>query len=631
MYRISVPISMETVNEESLPRFGELLQAMGAKRVFLCCVGEVYLPDSMLNTDPAPIARAMEYFRSLGMEVGIWVNAFGHGELLAHQTEKDIGHFTPIEDAFGRSAPVAFCPLDESFSRLYAEGIRTLAKLKPDLIMLDDDLRFNFRRKYFSIGCFCPKHLKQYYALLGEELPREQIEAKIFTGAPGKYRDAYMTMMHRTYLDFAHMLRKTVDEVDPTIRLGASICTAMWDSSGTDPIELAKAFAGKTRPFTRIAGAPYHNVNIIPIIERSRQQCAWAKGSGVEIFCEGDTYPRPRCNVPSRPLELFDLAMACDSTADGMLQYVFDYTHSLSYEEGYAKRIIRNLPLRQKAAAMFAGKKAQGVQVFDVPHKLKTWPLPAEHSEDTIRWLQATPSKGMAADVLGRNAIPTAYADCGYPVLLLGENARHIDLSLLHHGALLDVDAAEILQQRGVDVGLLAVEAGQPGADEHFLAENETVRGVGRSGKVIIRTAGKAESVFTGQSVASYRYENADGQRFFVQACRYYSPGCTFTGNYLNSWARRRQLADVIPWLCGKQLPARLEDAPETQLLVARDEKAMAVAVLNLSYDEIIDPVIHLDSAYTQISCANCTGTVEGTTVRLSTIPPFGFAAFELT
>ena len=33
MYTVSVPISMETVHETSLPRFGQLLLKMGAQRV----------------------------------------------------------------------------------------------------------------------------------------------------------------------------------------------------------------------------------------------------------------------------------------------------------------------------------------------------------------------------------------------------------------------------------------------------------------------------------------------------------------------------------------------------------------------------------------------------------------------
>ena len=630
MYKLSVPISMETVTAESLPRYGAHLAKLGAQRVFLCCTGEVYLQNSMLYTAPERIREAIGYFRGLGLEVGIWVNAFGHGDLLVHQTEKDVGDYTRIEDAHGRSAPVAFCPLDDRFRRDYAAGIRAVAALKPDLIMLDDDLRFNLRQKHYSLGCFCKKHLQWYYRLLGEEVPREQIEEKLFTGGPSRYRDRYLDMMGQTLLDFARELRAAVDQVDPAIRLGASITSAMWDGSGTDVLALAKAFAGTTRPFARISGAPYHNVNIIPIIERSRQQCAWGKGSDTELFCEGDTYPRPRYNVPSRPLELFDLAMACDGTSDGMLAYVFDYVHSVSYEEGYVKRLSRSRALREEAAALFAGKTAVGVRVYDVMHKLRAWEFPPTLDSNTVRWVQATPSKGAAAEVLSRNSIPTSYGETEYPLLLLGENARHVPPEKLGHGAILDVTAAEILQARGIDTGLLESSGSIDGNDEHFPQAGETVRSVGREGKAHIRTAGRAESLFLPDGTpATYRYENEAGQRFFVLACRHYTPGAAPNGNFLRSWARRRQLTEVIPWLCGKALPAVLEDAPDAQLLVHRDENAIAVAILNVNYDEILEPVIRLDRPYTRLRCVNCRGTLSGSTVRLETVPPFGFAAFE--
>lgn len=627
MYTVSVPISMETVNETSLPRFGQLLLKMGAQRVFLCNIGEVYLDTCMLYTQPGTLSRAMAYLKELGLEVGVWVNGFGHGALLAHQTEKDVGHFTPVEDAAGRSAPVCFCPLNEPFRGRYLRGMTALAALKPDIIMIDDDMRFHMRKGYFSLGCFCQKHLAWYYDLLGEEVPRSEIEERIFTGAPNPYRQAYLHMMGKTLLDFAADLRAVVDQVDPNIRLGCSICTAMWDSSGTDVLALARTLAGATRPFARITGAPYHNVNIIPIIERSRQQCAWGKDSGVELFCEGDTYPRPRTNVPARTLELFDFAMACDGSSDGMLQYVFDYTHDLSYEEGYVRRMIRNRPVREAAAALFAGKWADGVEVYDVMHKLADWHLPETLSDNTVQWIQATPSKGLAADVLCRNSIPTAYEETGMPVLVFGENGRHIPLEKLGNGAILDVTAAELLQSRGVDVGLLGTAPGS--SEEHFSACNQTVRGVGAEAKVAMETAGQAESLYS-SGVASYRYENSSGQRFFVLGCRFYAPGFVANTNYLCSWARRQQLQTVIPWLCGRTLPAVLDDAPETELLVRRDENSMAVAVLNIYYDEIIDPVIRLDKAYSHLTCINCTGRLEGDRVLLDTIPPYGFAAFQV-
>lgn len=632
MYKLSVPIAVETMTQESLPLYREFLTKCGVQRVFLCCLGEVYRSDCMIYREPERLKGLFAFFRDLGIEVGVWVNALGHGELLSHQKANEVGDYTPMEGVDGRTAPVAYCPLDERFTADYSAGIRRLAELGPDIIMLDDDLRFNPRFKFFQLACFCPRHLAWFYELVGEEVPREKIEEKIFTGGPNKYRDAFMDMMGKTLLDFARLLRRTVDEVDSTIRLGASITTAMWDFSGTDVIELARAFAGSTRPFARISGAPYRDYNIIPIIESSRQQCAWAEGSGVELMCEGDTYPRPRMNVPSRPLELFDLAMLADGSADGMLQYIFDYNQSLGYESGYAKRLVRNMPLRRQVAEMFAGKTAVGVQVYDQMHKFRAWELPEELDEHTVSWIQAKPSKGASADMLARNSIPTAFSESGYPVLLLGENAQHVSADMLKNGAILDVTAAQILQSRGIDVGLLDAKDGAFDA-EFFPAENETVINIGKSGKVRIACAARAqvESFFLpGESPASYRYENSDGLRFFVMAYRFYTPGVTHSANYLRSWCRRRQLVGAVQWLCGKPLPVVLPDAPEACVLASSNGKAMAVAVVNPYQDEILEPAIRLDKAYSSLKCANCTGRLEGDTVHLSTIPPFGFAAFEV-
>ena len=628
MYKLSVPVSVETLTQESLPLYEKYFKECGVERVFLVCVGEMYRTDSLPFTQPERLRQLFAWLRGLGIEVGVWVNSLGHGQLLIHQSENEKGDYTPMEGVDGKTPPVAYCPLDSRFVKDYCAGIRRLAQLGPDLIMLDDDLRFNPRFKFFELACFCPRHLAWFYELVGETVPREQIEEKIFTGGANKYRDAFLHMMGKTLLDFAKQLRATVDQVNSAIRLGASVTTALWDFSGTDVNELAKAFAGSTRPFARIAGAPYHNPNIIPIIEASRQQCAW--GEGVELFCEGDTYPRPRTNVPSRPLELFDLAMVADGTSQGMLQYLFDYNHTLAYEQGYARRLRRNMPLRQQTAALFAGKTGVGVQVYDVMHKFRAWQLPPQLDRSYISWIQAKPSKGASADVLARNSIPTAFGQTDYPVLLLGENARYIDLAQLKNGAIVDVTAARLLQERGVDVGLLDAWEGK------FFAERfdaETVRNVTLPGQMAVACKENAvvESYFLpSEAPASYRYENADGQRFLLLGFRFHTPGAHANGSYLRSWCRRQQLVDAVGWLCGKRLPAYVEDAPEAMVLASSDGEAMAVAVLNICLDEICEPVIRLDKAYGQMRCVNCEGRLEGDVVQLSSVGPFGFAAFEV-
>jgi hypothetical protein len=57
----------------------------------------------------------------------------------------------------------------------------------------------------------------------------------------------------------------------------------------------------------------------------------------------------------------------------------------------------------------------------------------------------------------------------------------------------------------------------------------------------------------------------------------------------------------------------------------------MAIALYNMNFDEIIDPVITLDKNYSEIKFLNCEGTLCGNKVTLSgEIPPYSAAFFEV-
>lgn len=70
--------------------------------------------------------------------------------------------------------------------------------------------------------------------------------------------------------------------------------------------------------------------------------------------------------------------------------------------------------------------------------------------------------KSTASRLLTFNSILTVYQNNGGLVLLLGENARYMDCAALKNGAFLDIRAAEILQQRGIDVGLIDAQPYDP-------------------------------------------------------------------------------------------------------------------------------------------------------------------------
>ena len=64
--------------------------------------------------------------------------------------------------------------------------------------------------------------------------------------------------------------------------------------------------------------------------------------------------------------------------------------------------------------------------------------------------------------------------------------------------------------------------------------------------------------------------------------------------------------------------------------MVKEKDGARAVGLWNFFADLIIEPVIKLDREFSSIRFINCNGTLDKDTVTLSTLPAFGFAAFEV-
>ena len=640
MSKIAVPISMTTVNERTLPIYLEQFRKCRAERVFICGIDNVYTEDCLLKKDPASIARTISYFQSHGLEVGIWISAFGHGMPLFPE-QNNIGKYTQIEGINGDHAQHALCPLDPQFLHDYKEGIKLIAALKPDIIMLDDDFRFNFRVRFYHFGCFCKYHLAKFYERVGEVVPRERLEELILCGGENKYRTAYLDLMGESLLHFARELRLSLDEVDPSIRLGCCATPESWDLCGTNLIELSKAFAGETPTFARISGAPYWNNDIISIIEFARQQYAWGKDSGVELFSEGDTFPRPRYNIPSKPAELFDMALVADGTGDGILYYAFDYAHEPGYEDGYVNRLIRNQPLRDEIKTLFADKQPIGIRVCASQKKIKTWELPKKLPDGLFTDLHRT-AFSPSLYLLSKNTVPTAYRDTGYPALILGVNATNVTADDLCHGAILDIEAANILQKKGIDVGLLSEEKHRFTA-EYFRDADDKIGGLGfvSTRKITCRESATVLSEFLPDcSPASYLYENADGLRFFVLAYDHYASHETTLSvtkpknpseNYFNNYYRQADLIRAAEWIGKCSLPTVCTKNPNLYMLTSRGtDGTMAVALCNVCLDDVLSPTVKLDRAYRSIRFVNCTGKLDGDTVTLSDLPPYGFAAFEV-
>ena len=130
------------------------------------------------------------------------------------------------------------------------------------------------------------------------------------------------------------------------------------------------------------------------------------------------------------------------------------------------------------------------------------------------------------------------------------------------------------------------------------------------------------------ESVASYSYVNARGERFLVLGYdAYHDTGCP---NFINSYYRQAQLTDWIE-SCETKLPVVSKKNPSLYFITARSNESTAVLMINMSMDDIRHPVIHLDKKYSNANFVCSHGSLDSDTLQTESIPPFGYVAFELS
>jgi len=623
MYKISVPMMAKTMNRSEKEHILEELKKLNAQRIVIAL--GIYHTDAKKRAKELEIlAENCAFFKEHGFEVMAWKWAFWV------EGENTFEHMTSVTGEVDR---MFVCPSDETFRKAAAEHLCEIAKTGVDAIMFDDDFRYGCLTGG-GFCCTCNNHLAKISEFLGEPVTRELLEEKLLSGGGNRWRDAFLNA-NGYYMElYAKEMREALDTVNPKIRLGTCTCMSAWDIDGTDPVTISRLFAGKTKPFFRLIGAPYWAVNkgwgnrLQDVIELERMESSWSKRVGIEVFAEGDVYPRPRWNCPSSYLENFDMAMRADGTIDGILKYGLDYTSSVNYETGYAARHVKNRPIYEKIEKYFSQKEACGVRVYDVPQKYAHMEIPARIAG--TQEAQYVFHSG-AARILACNAIPTTYSGSGLFGIAVGETARHLPKTAFEKGMILDATAARILSDAGIDTGLLKIGEDITVNEEHFIKENEYVRL--ESGPKAYRTelaeSATVHSYFDdgdAEIPASYTYENADGQRFLVYTFDADFNVETLWRNYL----RAAQIVEQAEWLGGKVLPAVCKGHPDLYMMCKEKDNTLSVGLWNCFADSILEPVVTLNREYGQIHFINCNGNLEGNKVKLTELPAFGFAGFEV-
>lgn len=628
--KLYVPIMNSNITIESRPVYAKFFQDCGVDTVFIAFDRETFFQKNQEAL--AHLKENICYFENLGLECGVWMQAFGFGSTeRAHLICKD--KYTKIRSVTGAEALDAFCPECEIFMTDYLDWVDSVAKTGTKMIMLDDDLCLSVRP---GLGCFCDHHLKLLENELQEDLGSKDLPTLFFTGKPDKYRSTWLKVQKNSLLKFAERVRAKVNETDTNIRVGFCAGYTSWDIEGADAIEVTRVLAGNTRPFLRFTGAPYWvsgNVNrfrgqrLGSVNELARLQEKWCRESGIEVFAEADSYPRPRYTIPASLIECFDAAVTA-SGGMGDLKYLFEYYASPANEPGYVKHHLKNQKLREFLHTHFDDKTAVGVQVMEKMHKFEDMILPDTFAgEFELMNTAHSPAAAMLAPL----GIPITY-DTNPDIAIAFHN--NIDLTdKLPKKLIIDITAAKLLSERDIDTGLRKAEPTAVPFFEHFgpdrtpLFFNPTADYYNCSLAEDVRVLSTFENK-DGFFPSAYTYSNGTTE-FLVFTFDAYTP--PYNSNLFLAYGRQMQLIDFIgeTFIYTKNEPGIYQICKRSKSDILPAETA--VLFENISEDPLFDFEICLDQEYTSAEFCGAEGFLNGSKLKVtSEIAPYGMFAMVL-
>ena len=193
------------------------------------------------------------------------------------------------------------CPYDENYREYIKKQMAILAKRRPEIIMVDDDIGLLYR---WDKGCTCKRHMDELAKRIGKKITREELVKCVHgtTEEDKRITNAYIDTHREALVGAVKAMREGIDSVDPTIQ-GVMSTAGNYCEFTEDMIEI---FAGKgNERVVRInngnytpAGARWFSKNMLRAATQRE-----IMGDRIDYFlAETDTCPQNRYSTGAQSL-----------------------------------------------------------------------------------------------------------------------------------------------------------------------------------------------------------------------------------------------------------------------------------------------------------------------------------------
>lgn len=558
------------------------------------------VPMQELRENAAILGRRIKDLKARGFpDVGINVHCtLGHideGYTIYGQP------FQPIVGYRGDTSLACFCPEYEERKQFLREKYAMYARLSPDFIWVDDDVKFFWNGVKF--GCFCPRCMERFNKKTGRNDTRESLVSAMEQPDAVALRAAWVRDVSDRMRDLFTLIREAVHGVNPDIHLGFQTQHQGWSTyNAMDYDAWFRALHGcKGRPGEGFYDDKTPTGVVTKALSCARQASEYPD-CVTDVQYEIEDFPNYSTLQKSVRINMDEITLAAAQGLNGVLVNAFSADEVVSVR-GLDDMYDTMLTMRADWDKMERfGRGMRGVGFY-----------PAISSKyDQRRPLHNDQSFFTTYDEAMNHNVMQTYSLChiGIPLTTDAENACGAvfagDLAdgftdeelmaFLKRSVILDADAAAAFARRGLEqyIGVRAGAEYVDGVEECFTDHpvNAGVVGYRRDVRpAFYGKGGRALEVINGAVEIISHLRSLKDEILGVGACLFENElgGRVCVLGYaafhkIDSYARLHQMRRVAAWLARKEQTVMHAPNLAAQFVRTNGRQTMAT-VLNLSLD----------------------------------------------